>query len=87
VESPGAVVEAPLQRRWHSAVLTLSTAGIALGRANLPAKAGRPVEAASMYGAASAQAIRLGGRWPQRALTAHLLREVRADLGAVVTPD
>ena len=55
-------------------------AGVVETRANLLAECGRPTEAATMYGAASAQALRLGGRWPRRALTTRLLSKVRAVL-------
>jgi predicted ATPase/DNA-binding SARP family transcriptional activator len=72
---------------WSDRALDLSLtygslhgAGVVETRANLLAECGRPAEAARMYGAASAQALRLGGRWPRRALTARLLREVQATL-------
>ena len=90
--SAGAYAELALGRperglEWSDRALDLSLtygslrgAGVVETRANLLARAGRPAEAATMYGAASAQAVRLGGRWPRRALTAHLLREVRATL-------
>ncbi len=72
---------------WSARALDLSLtygslygAGVVETRANLLAACGRPAEAATVYGAASAQALRLGGRWPRRALTARLLSKVRAEL-------
>jgi predicted ATPase/DNA-binding SARP family transcriptional activator len=72
---------------WSDRALNLSLtygsrygAGVVETRANLLAECGRPTEAATVYGAASAQALRLGGRWPRRALTVRLLSKVRAAL-------
>ena len=72
---------------WSNRALDLSRtygsvygAGAVETRANLLAECGRLAEAATMYGAAASQALRLGARWPRRALTAHLLSKVRAVL-------
>jgi predicted ATPase/DNA-binding SARP family transcriptional activator len=90
--SAGAYAELALGRperglEWSGRAINLSLtygslhgAGAVETRANLLARCGRTTEAATMYGAARAQARRLGGRWPRRALTGHLLHEVRGAL-------
>jgi hypothetical protein len=56
-------------------------AGALETRGNLLARCGRPAEAATVLGAARAQARRLNARWPRRPFTTRTLHEIERALG------